>query len=42
MEIQGNLIKAKEIANKNNILGRYIMDEIEKSCHEISCWKDTR
>ena len=40
MEIQGNLIKAKEIANKNNILGRYIMDEIEKSCHEISCWKD--
>lgn len=35
-----NSEKAKEIANKNNILGRYTMDEIEKSCLEIACWKD--
>lgn len=35
-----NIEKAKEIANKNNILGRYTMDEIEKSCLEMAQWKD--
>lgn len=35
-----NSEKAKEIANKNNILGRYTMDEIEKSCLEMAQWKD--
>lgn len=35
-----NSEKAKEIANKRNILGRYTMDEIEKSCLEMARWKD--
>lgn len=35
-----NKEKAEEIAYKNNILGRYIMDEIEKSCIEMAQWKD--
>ena len=32
--------KAREIAYKNNILGRYTMDAIEKSCLEMAKWKD--
>lgn len=35
-----NSEKAKEIANKRNILGRYTMDAIEKSCLEMAQWKD--